>query len=41
MSMNDDELIRDAVHELVAAAPPPKPLPAGMVLCKWIMIGGN
>ena len=29
MSMNDDELIRDAVHELVAAAPPPKPLPRG------------
>jgi len=29
MSMNDDELIRDAVHELVAAAPPPKPLPMG------------
>lgn len=30
MSMNnDDELIRDAVHELVSAAPPPKPLPMG------------
>jgi hypothetical protein len=29
MNMNDDELIRDAVHELVAAAPPPKPLPMG------------
>ena len=26
---NDDELIRDAVHELVAAAPSPKPLPTG------------
>jgi hypothetical protein len=29
MSMNDDELIRDAVHELVAASPSPKPLPMG------------
>ena len=27
--MSDDDLIRDAVHELVAAAPPPKPLPMG------------
>jgi hypothetical protein len=27
--MNDDDVIREAVHELVAAAPPPKPLPMG------------
>jgi len=27
--MSDDDLIRDAVHELVAAAPSPTPLPAG------------
>ena len=27
--MSDDDLIRDAVHELVAAAPSPKPLPMG------------
>ena len=27
--MSDDDLIRDAVHELVGAAPAPKPLPAG------------
>jgi hypothetical protein len=27
--MSDDDLIRDAVHELVAAAPEPKPMPVG------------
>lgn len=27
--MSDDDLIRDAVHELVGAAPPPPPLPSG------------
>ena len=26
---NEDEVIRDAVHELVGVAPPPKPLPIG------------
>ena len=28
-AMSDDDLIRDAVHELVGAAPAPKPLPTG------------
>jgi hypothetical protein len=39
---NDDELIRDAVHELVAAAPSPKPLPAGGALgrnpYRWLTV---